>query len=135
MMPTERIDRSGTILTIAEMIRTAVEFGMDRISAVRPPEDGKKAAVMILMLSQAAVRELGSFLRDHIEDLNQAKTTILIDYDSSIPKIFEAMDSMASEWGWVKLENQAMAVVIVGDSITKQFAAELTKRGCTTNLK
>jgi hypothetical protein len=137
--PTEAVDRSAHAPTLPELIRQAVHYGADRFSFVGPRQGVHPPFLAVVMLTHKAVREVGPFLQSHLAALKQdPRQRLLVEDDTSVAKVFEAMQANGQEWLWLQLnimEADGLAVFIIGDSITETFAAQLTARGCTTNLK
>lgn len=141
MKPTDFI-HTGAEPTIPRIIADALSFGADRVSLVSGADNYKFIA--IFLLSNAAVRAAGPFLRDHVAKLTQHEPERVLQFDAQttpLGRIVDVMKEQGLEWSYQAVSlakgiaGAGLVVFIQGESITEQFAADLTARGVITNLK
>jgi hypothetical protein len=124
--------------TLPEVLRLMISNNMDRGSFVRRKREDRHAGVIVLMLSNDAIGEVGPFLRNHaslLRDNTHQRFTITL--DTPLHRCLEAMEQFEMEWTWSKLTVDGTTVLvfcIIGDSVTNSFAERLTKLGVITYL-
>ncbi|HEX3800216.1 MAG TPA: hypothetical protein VH413_16090 [Verrucomicrobiae bacterium] len=141
MKPTDFVDQSHIEPTVPLLVDVATANGLDRVSLVRRalPFESKATGVAVVMIGSKALREVGPFLHSHVAKLplNQSER-FLITLETPVRRIFEAMHEHHQTWSYTSLTFKNLKVVlllVVGESVTEEFAAALTRLGCTTNLK
>lgn len=124
--------------TFQHLCDVAFAAGVDRVSLVREPKENRKQGVCVMLIGSPAIREVGDFLRQHIKALKSHSPMSMIQGENgtTIPKYFEAMELSGFDWCYVSdSKNTVLITFILGDSVTKEFCKELTKRGCPTYLE
>jgi hypothetical protein len=125
--------------TLRNLIKRLKSAGVDRGALVHPKGDKNKTGVGVFMLGNKAVREVGPYLQGYVAALKQMPNAgIHADEHAGIPTVMEVMEERGIEWMWMEMPDlfsKTMAVFIVSDKLDDTFAGELTKRGCTCNLK
>lgn len=137
---------SKNALTVLEMMRQALRYRNDRLCCVREVTPAQRLGVAILLVGNAAIRDIGSYLESVLKTLPpiSKQAAFLIQPDTYVKVIMEQMDLEKVTWAWAEMRPPAgfvpasggkiIFVVLIGDVVTPLFASELTKRGCTCNL-
>ena len=140
MKPTSFIKASEPP-TLTSLLKRGHAAGLDRFVGVQPARDGNPAAVAIFLMTPAAIRCIGPLLKSHIAKLPQISQKpgeiIQATAETTIPQIISALTQLGHQWVWMDLPTVSppgLLTIIIGESVTKEFAAELTKRGAICNL-
>lgn len=124
--------------TIQGVIDELRKYGVDRGTIVRPAKDGQPAALAIFLLSNAAVREVGPYLRNIFASLppQPPHTVALVDGESHVLTAIAAIEQAGLLWSYGTLfpYRTGLHVILTGAAVTHELADGLTARGCTTNL-
>lgn len=125
-----------TVQGIVDELRS---HGVDRGTVVRPAKDGKPAALAIFLLTNAAVREVGPYLRTVFAAMPPQPTRVIAfaDGESHVMTAIEAVEEAGQFWCYAPIfaDRPGMMVILARDAVTYEVADNLTARGCTTNLK
>jgi len=138
-MAAEVLRARDTDPTLEDLLRVALVARMDRVSLVREKRPGRSAGVLVLLLSAAAIREIGPYLRVHVVRLKSFDgQKIIASRGTPVRRLFEAIEQLGGEWGWFDFTIDTVAcllLMVVGPSVTDQVAGDLTRLGCMTRLK
>ena len=128
--------------TITNLALAGLKLGADRFVAVSPAFNDEPPAVAIFLMTPKAICEVGPFINNHLKKLPQQPCQegefIQSTPETTMRQLFSALRKLGHEWVYMDIPTPAgmgLITIIIGDSLTEEFAAELTKRGAICNLK
>jgi hypothetical protein len=145
MTPTVSIQTNSKPPSLTELTLTLMNLGSDRGSLVRTVQPGRSPAICVLLMGKAR-KELAPWLRDLSKTVPNVKEDALVHTaETPIPQIMDWMERLGQTWRWAALsvtvgqgrgkkKLMALAFFFLGPAVNADLAAELTRRGCITNL-
>lgn len=112
--------------------------GLDRGALVRTEEPDKAAALMIFLIWNKALREVGPKLVEFAEqNRNEDESQIMgVTLLSEIPCILEEMHRREITWSWVGIKQRRLTVfMVIGTEHCRKLAPILNAHGVTVNLE
>lgn len=126
--------------TIQSVAKDLLSLGGHVGALVREATDERRVGLAVLMIGQAAIRQLGPILRDaaHREASHDPPTMGLkLRSDESIAGVFDLMDAQKRTWFWWQDESKPDGFLVcffVGAEVCEWLAPRLTEAGCPTSL-
>lgn len=129
--------KPGKVPPLAQLCAGIKALHTDRAALVREPKDGRPEGLLILMLSTAAICDLGPIIIEHVKTLKitteQARHSIQMDERAGAAEFFNELERLQLPFAYCKSEVGTIAILL--GHITPKLCADLTAQRCPTQLK